>query len=436
MRRVVLAALAVVSTAPAAWAGRLADKSLTGVDDRGENGLRSLTGVDDLDLARAISLSGVEDRGMRRGVSRFGLTTLGQDLGQARTRWVDSGSDQPAGSAATGSGSAAGTGPTIIQIPTDDFAPKVNAAAAPTVVNLGGRFTLIVTATFNNGVEVNLEEPFSLGASFEVRKKLSEDKPAGAGQTTREWQVDVLAWDIGDVAIAPIAVTYTFAGKVGRVATNVVKLKVIGVLGDEVDDPKLMRDLQAPRSFDVRDWFWALVAAGVGGAALATVLGLWWSKRRRHEHVVTLTGGAVLVTPKRLDMTAARALEALMVIEKSGVLKREAERRDGYAEMVDVIREYLGGRYRIATRDLTSSELQRALQETAPEEEVLGIEAWLERCDLVKYGGLRPSSRDAMTVLADARVLVVTTTDSATGPKRPAESATDKYDPRVKEGDA
>ncbi|HEY4182087.1 MAG TPA: hypothetical protein VGM90_34830 [Kofleriaceae bacterium] len=314
----------------------------------------------------------------------------------------------------------------------------MNAAAAPTIVNLGGRFTLVVTATFNNGVEVNLEEPFSLGPSFEVKKKLSEDKPAGPGQTTREWQIDVLAWDIGDVAIAPIAVTYTFAGKVGQVPTNVVKLKVVGVLGDEVDDPKLMRDLQAPRSFVVRDWFWALVAAGVGGAAVAITLGLWWSRRRRRQHVVTLTGGAVLVTPKRVDMTASRALEALMAIEKSGVLEREADRRDGYAEMVDVIREYLGARYHFATRDLTSSELQRKLQQNAPEDELIGIEAWLERCDLVKYGGIKPTSRDAMTVLADARALVATTTDAATSAKKPDEAgaASEKYDPRVKRDDS
>ncbi|HEY4059680.1 MAG TPA: hypothetical protein VGM39_23860 [Kofleriaceae bacterium] len=374
-------------------------------------------------------------------VSSAAWAQSGSAVGSGSSAGSGSGSSAGSGSA-VGSGSSAGsgssTGPVIVQIPTDDFAPKVNAAAAPTVVTLGGRFTMIITATFNNGVEVNLEEPFSLGSSFEVKKKVSEDKPAGPGQTTREWQIDVLAWDIGDVAIAPIPVTYTFAGKVGQVATNVVKLRVTGVLGDEVDDPKLMRDMQRPKSFIVRDWFWALAAAGVGGAALALALGLWWSKRRRRQHVVTLTGGAVVVTPKRVDMTAARALEALMVIEKSGVLEREDDRREGYAQMVDVIREYLGGRYHFATRDLTSSELQRRLEKNAPEDELIGIEAWLGRCDLVKYGGVKPTSRDAMTVLADARALVATTTDAATSAKRPAEttSASEKYDPRVKPEDA
>jgi hypothetical protein len=78
--------------------------------------------------------------------------------------------------------------------------------------------------------------------------------------------------------------------------------------------------------------------------------------------------------------------------------------------MVEVIRDYLGARYRVATLDKTTSELSRALSNVAPEHERLLVEAWLERCDLVKYGGFRATAEDGKSALADARALIISTT--------------------------
>jgi hypothetical protein len=241
-----------------------------------------------------------------------------------------------------------------------------------------------------------------------VTRKLSEDRPRADGKRTREWQIDVTAWELGDLRIPPIAVTYTVGGRVGQVETNAVRLRVDGVLGDVVDDPKTMRDLHPPTELTARDWFWLWVGAGVGGGLGAALSLLWW-RRRRRARTARLTAG-VAAPPARIDMTGERALEALLAIAASGVLDRDDDRRAAYAAMVDVIRDYLGARYRVATRDLTSSELARRLRGVVPAAETALIEDWLGRCDLVKYGGLRPSSGDAHRVLEDARALVVTTT--------------------------
>ena len=104
------------------------------------------------------------------------------------------------------------------------------------------------------------------------------------------------------------------------------------------------------------------VVSGVVNNLTALVLVLWIRKKRRRR-VRTLIGTLVVSTPepRRLDMTTARALERLLQIEKSGVLDRDEDRKRGYAEMVDVIREYTGARYRVATLDLTTAELVRSL---------------------------------------------------------------------------
>jgi hypothetical protein len=123
---------------------------------------------------------------------------------------------------------------------------------------------------------------------------------------------------------------------------------------------------------------------------------------------------------KRIDMTSERALQQLLSIERSGVLDRDDDRKHGYAEMVDVIRDYLGARYRVATLDQTSAELMRSLRKVAPDHERELVAAWLERCDIVKYGGLRATAEDGYAVLEGARQLILATTRDAAPAKEVA----------------
>lgn len=313
--------------------------------------------------------------------------------------------------AGVGSGSGSAAAPVII-IPPDVTPPDVSAAASPSIVRLGDRFTLFVIAVYAPGGDVNLREPVDLGGAFEVAKKhVVADKVRPDGKREREWQLEVYAWDVGDLRIPPIAVTFTSQGKAGQVITNIVPVKVTGVLGDVVDDPKLVRGNTPPVTLTSRDWFWLWLGGGIG-VALAALAAVLYIRARRRRRVRTLIGGLAPgdPTPRRIDMTSERALGQLLAIERSGVLDRDADRKQGYAEMVDVIREYLGARYRVATFDLTSAELVRSLAKVAPADERVLVESWLERCDLVKYGGFRATAVDARGVLESARRLIVATT--------------------------
>jgi hypothetical protein len=285
------------------------------------------------------------------------------------------------------------------------------------VVRLGAHFTLYLTATFGAGVEVNLREPVELGPAFEVRRRLSEDRRTADGRTTREWQIDVMPWELGELPIAPIAVTFTAFGRAGQVQTNAVPMKIIGDLGDVVDDPKAMRGLALPAALWARDWFWIGIASA-GGALVGVMIAVAWLRRRRRRRTtLARVGGAVARAP-RVDMTAERALERLLAIERSCVLDRDLDRKTGYTEMVEVVREYLGARYRIAVHDLTSSELLRRLHEIAPADELELVRDWLDACDLVKYGGQHATPAEAGKALDDARAMIVTTTQAGAGARR------------------
>ena len=314
-----------------------------------------------------------------------------------------------AGARADGSGSGSGSA-IVIPITPDLAAPEVKAVASPSRVELGQHFQLFVTATYGDGVEVNLAEPVALGASFEVARRVSHDSRGADGKHVREWQLDVIAWDVGDLEVPPIEVTFTIGGRAGQVATAPVPVKVIGLIGD-TDDAKLLRPDLPPVALGAHGWLWQVVTGYplVIPLAVALLLAAWMvlrARRRRRRHLRALVAG-IAGAPARLDMTTERALERLLALERSGVLDRDAERKAGYAEMVTIVRELLAERHRLATADLTTSELLAALAAVASDAERDALATWLAACDLVKYGGSRASAQDAAAALAGARALIV-----------------------------
>lgn len=306
----------------------------------------------------------------------------------------------------SGSGSGSARKKIVIDIPADVVAPEVTASASPSVARLGGAITLFITAKRPAGTEVNLAEPVELGGAFEVRKKLSvEDRTLPDGSLMREWQIAVIPWELGELQIPEVGVTFVQNGKAGQVATNPVPVRVLGVLGD-ADDPKLMRGLSPPKTIIGPDYR-LLYAVAIGAAVLAIGIAFWRFRKRRVQHEEALVAGSGMIA-RRLDMTSERALEQLLAIEQRGELDRDDDRKAGYVAMFEVIREYLGNRFRVATLDLTTSELVRKLENV---DASATIEAWLEGCDLVRYGGLQPTQREAKTALGDARQLVISTTE-------------------------
>jgi len=269
----------------------------------------------------------------------------------------------------------------------------------------------------SQGIEVNLREPVDLGAAFEVGKRVSEDRIQPDGRRMREWQIEVRVWEIGDVRVPPIAVTYTVLGKANQVETNTVPLHVTGVLGDS-DDPKLMRDSAAPVDLHeksllakILEWFEDPTHLGI---VIGALVGMWlgWRFRKlRRRRVTRLVGGLVpMNAPRRkIDMTSERALERLLAIEQSGQLAKDDQRRSAYAEMTDVIRDYVGARYNVLTTEMTSAELLKALATKASATDTSLVERWLDRADIVKYGNFPATRDEAYITLEGARTVVLTT---------------------------
>jgi hypothetical protein len=297
-------------------------------------------------------------------------------------------------------------GPTIVDAPYVLGAPEVSAVASPTAVRLGEPFVLFVTATYGGDVRVNLPEPLTLGAAFEAGRRVTADRKRSDGRRIREWQIEVVAWELGELAVPPVPVTFTSGGRAAVIETDAVPIRVAGSLADG-ETAGALRDLAPPQRLWRRDWRLALAGGGaLLGLAAAVALVRW---RRRPRPVL---GRRERARRRALGPAAGDALARLDALAASGLLDRD--RKAGYHEMHGIVRDYLGARLGFAPDDQTSADLERHAAELGAA--VAGeVATWLAAVDLVKFAAHRASAGEVAAALDGARRLVTTAAEAPRG---------------------
>lgn len=320
----------------------------------------------------------------------------------------------------------AGAGGQVYIDPSDILgAPEVSAAASPSEVPIGSRFVLVITAAYDEGVTVNLPTRLDLGPAFEELRRTSTDKRRTDGKKVREWQIECLAWELGELQIPPVQVTFVRAGTADAMLTNAVPVRITGTLGDMVDTTQ-PRDHAAPLPLWKRTWLWVIVAAA---ALLLTcvVVGLLIARSRRRRTItvyVPVRTSGIFRRPK-LGGPAEDALARFEAIETSGMLARD--RKVAYTEMIDVMQTFLGRQLGKDTDEMTLGELRDWLA-ALPAEKLVGarrleLSRWLGDCELVKFGGYPASVDEGRGRLASGRELVIAIAMPLEGAAPPAEPA-------------
>jgi hypothetical protein len=285
-------------------------------------------------------------------------------------------------------------------------APEVSAAASAGQVMLGGRFVLVVTAAHDDGVEVILPTTLELGPAFEERKpRKTVDRTRSDGKKVREWQIEILAWDVGELMVPPIEVSFVLGGTRYAVVTNAVPVTVAGTLGDMVDSTQ-PRGHAPPVVLWRRTWLWVILAGIILGLLGAAATLIVIARRRKQPVIAILPPRVSGIFRRRLGGPAEDALARLDAIDSSGMLARD--RKVAYTEMIDVIQEFLGRQLGGDTRDLTTGELRDWLGKAKLSTgQRLELSRWLDECDLVKFGGYRASVEEGRTHLVAAKDLVI-----------------------------
>lgn len=267
----------------------------------------------------------------------------------------------------------------------------VQAAADSTVMLMGDLNHLRVTVDMPAASHAELIDfPILPTGTEYIEYKgvdvVGSDSSSVIADSRRKIQFDftIQAFDPGTVTIPPFAVLE--APGADTAFSNVVTFKVLPVDVDSLETINPLAPIASANSrwYDyIPDWiFWVLGAILVLAAA---VFALRFFRKHKEE---ILEHKKVKIPPYDL---AKMRLSKL----KDRHLPENGHEKEYYTELVDILREYLQGRFGINAMEMTSSQILKALRSnpetrlSAPEiQEVLAI------ADFVKFAKVRPLPDD------------------------------------------
>jgi hypothetical protein len=306
---------------------------------------------------------------------------------------------QPGGPAAGDAGPAAGV-PRTIPAPVEEAEPpRVSASASGKDIVLGATFSLYVRAIYQPGVTVNLPAVLPLGGAFEETARTDSTKVNPDGTITRDFEVAILAFEVGELVIPPIPVTYAAHGRARDVMTEPVAVEVKSFLGE---GEAALRDIAGPVAVERPDLTLVYVVGGAL-AAIALIAALLVARRRwrrRQREVLARL-------PEAVQRSAHdEALARLDALEATGALDAD-DLKPAYLKMSEILRLYIGRRFGFPALDLTTVEIRRELEARPggpPAAEL--VTGWLELADLVKFAGYPASADEARQAFYEARIFI------------------------------
>ncbi len=206
----------------------------------------------------------------------------------------------------------------------------------------------------------------------------------------------------GSVTIPSLEIRDADGKPVAR--TNPVSIEVKSVIDPKDKDAMQPADVRPPMTLPFPWWFVALVGAAALAGFSGIVYGLVrWSRSRR----LTALAPKPVPPPKpedELALLALAALQAERLIEKGQYKKH-------YFGVSEILKKYVGARYRFDAAESTSREIVVTLEtvKNVGDELVDKVESLFERMDRVKFTDYVPSAEDGSQILEDVRRFVTTT---------------------------
>lgn len=298
--------------------------------------------------------------------------------------------------------------------------PSVQATAYVSAdqVVLGRPFSVIivVNAQGGDGRALDAAVPTSFAQQalepyYDIGRRFTERVIRVGGIPATEIQIEMTAWQVGNLMVPRFPVDVPVAGEMKRVYTEPVPVTVVGLVGDNT---ATLRDIGAPVAIVYTEWMPVFVAAGVL-LALIVARGLWRFRRQR---------------PDREETDSPDVAEAIVVEEPAGEARRrlrELAEADGFAEqpaaptvreLSAIVRRYLVREFDLAPAgEATSADIVAGLRRhewiSATGDLGQGIADWLNRCDLIKFADVHASADDVRALHEQAWTIVAETCDAS-----------------------
>jgi hypothetical protein len=280
-----------------------------------------------------------------------------------------------------------------------EHTPKVTTSTDPKKpVAIGEVLHVQISADAKEGDDVAVAT--TAFAPFEVHKKNVRVEPATLGRQKFVFDIELISFETGDLNVPAIELrVVTRDGQLGTLKTQPLAVQVRSAIANEPNAAP--KPPSAPVSVYQDDYTWLYIIGGLFAIAIIALITLWVSRylRRRAER-------AAPPPPPRPPWEIA--------VEKLARLKHDKQRMidDGQGALFvdsvsDVVREYLGGRFGFDGLETTTDEMLDSLRRARVNPGLYQeVNAYLRRCDLVKFAKVEPDQDETDLILAKAQDIV------------------------------
>jgi len=206
-----------------------------------------------------------------------------------------------------------------------------------------------------------------------------------AGQTW-QWNGFLAAFETGELEVPALALRATTQDGPIELSTEPLALSVTSVLEAPDAAADTLADIKPPLSLPPEYralWIGLAIFVALLGASLL----LWWLHRR---YAARLAAAAIPEDPFRRERPhewVYRELQRLL----DRRLAEQGQVDEFYAELSQILKRYLEGRYRVDLLEHTTSEVGRRLEQAGtPQTMVEAATQALDRADRVKFARERP----------------------------------------------
>jgi len=271
-----------------------------------------------------------------------------------------------------------------------DGAPRASLDVTPAEATVGDRLRAALTVDLPPGLFL---ESRTVGPGLGGFSVFSGewDGPMETEQGTRYvWTGTLSAFETGQLEIPPIRLELSGSDGATSVSTEAVSINIVSVLegqdpgAEEVD----LADLKPPASVDP-NYRPLTIALIILGLLLVAAVVLWWLHRRYASRLTA-------VAPP--DDPFQRMPPHEWVYEELGHLLERRLPEQGqvdlfYSELSRILKQYLGGRFRLDLLEHTTDEIAPLLEQVgALERPVSTAGRVLGECDRVKFARDRPAA--------------------------------------------
>lgn len=274
----------------------------------------------------------------------------------------------------------------------------VSVTSDSTVMEMGDRTNIHIrlsapAAMADSARIVNLPQiDTEVSGVYFISAKADTTKSESGDMVFTDYNFLVQAFDPGMITFDPIAAVIGSAAD--TTFSDVLTLKVLPVDVDSLETINPIAGVVAPHSrwYDIfPDWtVWVLLAIAVLAFAGAVIYFI------THRKQIIIERHKVVIPPYELAMSRLNDLRARKLAESG-------HDKEYYTELVDILRQYLDGRFGINAMEMTTTQIVKALrgnQETRMTAEQM--KPVLDIADFVKFAKVRPMPEDNARSFATA----------------------------------